>query len=152
MTVNFHRCAKPLMLGSGAFILSALSLDALAASAAPASPVSFWSLLQVLLGLGVVLGAVVLAAWGMRRLQPAGWTGRGPLRVLAMLPLGTRERVVLVKVGEEQVLLGVTATQINSLLVLSKPLDESQFGAQETLPQFPDWLKKALQAREKKDV
>ncbi|MEW6611535.1 MAG: flagellar biosynthetic protein FliO [Pseudomonadota bacterium] len=122
------------------------------AAPAPASPVSFWNLLQVMAGLAIVLAAVVFAAWALRRLQPAAWNGAGPLRIIAAMPLGARERVLLVQVGEEQVLLGVTSTRISRLHVLAQPVAATEARPADGLPNFPDWLKNALQRRGGKDV
>jgi len=44
------------------------------------------------------------------------------LKIIGVLPLGQRERVMVVQAGSEQLVLGVTATQINTLHVLEKPL------------------------------
>ena len=44
------------------------------------------------------------------------------LKVVASMPLGTRERLMLVSVGDKQILLGVTATQISNLHVFDYPV------------------------------
>ncbi len=51
---------------------------------------------------------------------------QGPMRVLSSLPLGTRERLLVVKVGEQQILLGTTPGRISFLCQLDKPIDEQQ--------------------------
>lgn len=116
-------------------------------AAPPPAPISIWNLFQVLLGLGVVLIAVLLAAWVLKRLQPSSWGGQGPLRVLATLPIGAKERVLLIQVGEEQLLIGVTANQINNLHVLPKVIDEESLRMTDALPNFPDWLRQAMEKR-----
>ncbi|EQD42713.1 Flagellar biosynthesis protein, FliO, partial [mine drainage metagenome] len=42
----------------------------------------------------------------------------GALEILASMPLGAKERAVLVKVGDAQILLGVAPGQVNTLHVL----------------------------------
>lgn len=70
--------------------------------------------LQLMLGLVVVLAAVVGLSWLLRRhTQPRG----GAIQVLGGLPLGTRERLLLVEVDQVRLLLGITATQIQALHV-----------------------------------
>ncbi|TVR60643.1 MAG: flagellar biosynthetic protein FliO [Candidatus Competibacteraceae bacterium] len=70
--------------------------------------------LQLTLGLVVVLAAVVGLSWLLRRhTQPRG----GAIQVLGGLPLGTRERLLLVEVDQVRLLIGVTATQIQALHV-----------------------------------
>ena len=44
------------------------------------------------------------------------------MKVLATLPLGTRERIVLIDAGGQQLLLGITPTQINTLHVFETPV------------------------------
>ena len=48
------------------------------------------------------------------------------MRVIASLPVGCKEKLLVVKVGEQQLLLGVTPQQVNFLYRLEEPLDESQ--------------------------
>ena len=59
--------------------------------------------------LGVVLVMLALAAFAfvMRRLQMRVGGARGALRVCAALPLGGKERVVIVEAEGERLLLGV---------------------------------------------
>ncbi|MEM7219880.1 MAG: flagellar biosynthetic protein FliO [Pseudomonadota bacterium] len=71
-----------------------------------------------------VLGVVLLCAWLLRR-APLGAGGRiGELRVVGVLTLGQRERLLVVQVGAEQVLLGVSAAGIEHLLTLDEPLSD----------------------------
>ncbi len=110
--------------------LSAALIPATALGAADAMPVrspsvDAGSVLQVFLGLVVVLVVIGAVAWLLRhvlRLQP---TMSGQLRILGGLSMGARERVVLLKVGETQLLLGVTPGRVHTLHVLDRPLAES---------------------------
>lgn len=70
----------------------------------------------------MVLAVVFAAAWALRRLQLPGRALSGQLQVLAQLPLGARERAVLVQIGERQLLLGVAAGSVTTLHVLDEPL------------------------------
>lgn len=69
---------------------------------------------SLILSLLVVLGVFVALAWLARRFFPAAG-GRGALRVVASLSLGTRERVVVVELGEELLVLGLGGGQVNLL-------------------------------------
>ncbi|ODN42090.1 flagellar biosynthetic protein FliO [Piscirickettsia litoralis] len=72
-----------------------------------------WSSLLVILliiGLGFIL----------KRLQQRGFNRQGDIEVIATLPIGSKERLVIVQVGKEQVLLGVTAQHIQTLHVLNE--------------------------------
>lgn len=83
-----------------------------------------WALSSLLvIGLIVLLGALV------RKLRlPGALGGSRQLRIVASLALGHRERLLVVQVGEEQWLLGVTAQQVSGLGKLDKPLSIEQAG------------------------
>jgi flagellar protein FliO/FliZ len=79
-----------------------------AESAAAAPTVAMTDLSGVLLSLALVVGFIFAAAWVVRRM-PMGFTrGNGPLKVLAALPLGPRERLVLVEARGEELLIAVS--------------------------------------------
>ncbi|MDY6949234.1 MAG: flagellar biosynthetic protein FliO [Pseudomonadota bacterium] len=80
------------------------------------------SLTQVTLSLLLVLGVVFGAAWLTRRLRGLGRFGNGALQVVTEVAVGTKERVVLVQVGKQQLLLGVAPGRVNTLHVLDEPV------------------------------
>jgi flagellar protein FliO/FliZ len=73
--------------------------------------------LRVVVALLVVLGAVVAAGRFARRMRgfSGGTTSR--LEVIGQLPVGPRERAVLIRVGEHQLLLGVAPGNVRTLHV-----------------------------------
>ena len=87
-----------------------------------AAPSGVASLGQVTLALALVLAVIFAAAWGLRRMRGFGKTGTGALDVIADLPLGQKERAVLIRVGTTQVLLGVAPGRVNTLHVLTEPV------------------------------
>jgi len=89
-----------------------------AAPAAPALPGPTGGLLRVVVSLALVLAAIVASAWLMRRLRGAGAAGGRGIEILAQAALGARERAVLVRVGGHELLLGVAAGSVRTLLVL----------------------------------
>ena len=50
------------------------------------------------------------------------------LKILGGISMGSRERVVLLQVGEEQLLIGVSPGRINTLHVLETPIENSAAG------------------------
>ncbi len=70
----------------------------------------------VALSLGVVVALIVVAAWLLRR-SPLGAFARanGPLKIVATLPLGPKERLILVETGGSRLLLGVSPAGISTL-------------------------------------
>ncbi|MDT8309875.1 MAG: flagellar biosynthetic protein FliO [Methylophaga sp.] len=104
------------------------------------------NLLQTLLGLLLVLALIVAMAWLVKRSQQLHGMGQQQFKVIAALPLGPREKAVLLQVGEQQFLLGVTPQNINLLSALEQPLD---LNAGQQSPVFADKLKQFMQPRGK---
>ena len=78
--------------------------------------------LNIGMSLMLIIAAVFAVGWLYRRTN--GMRGRGGevIRVLATQPLGTRERVLLVEIAGTQLVLGMTASQIQTLHVLEQPI------------------------------
>ena len=89
-------------------------------TSAPSSGIA--SLGQVTLALGLVLAVIFVAAWALRRVKGFGHKASGALEIIADLPVGQKERAVLVRVGNQQVLLGVAPGRVNTLHVLTEPV------------------------------
>ena len=77
---------------------------------------------SVVVGLFAVVALILLLAFVVKRFNPAVLKKNTLLNVLASQSLGQRERIVLVAVGEQQLLIGVTAQQITLLHTLAEPL------------------------------
>lgn len=106
-------------------ILLVASLLATSTPLLAATPVGP-GLLQWLLSCGLVIGFILFLGWLLRKSRLIQPMTQGPMRVLSSLPLGTRERLLVVKVGEQQILLGTTPGRISFLCQLDKPIDEQQ--------------------------
>lgn len=78
---------------------------------------------EILLSLVLVLGIIFLSAWLLRRFGKFPGVANGNLRVLGALSVGQRERILLLQVGNEQVLVGVTSSRITTLHQLETPID-----------------------------
>jgi flagellar protein FliO/FliZ len=89
-------------------------------------------LVQILMNLILVLCAVVLLAWLFRKLQHVQQPGAASLRVHASLALGPKERLLVVAVGDEQILVGASGAGIHPLHVLKQPLPE--VGSTDAIP------------------
>ncbi len=77
---------------------------------------------DIALGLLVVVVAIIAVGWVMRRMYPGAMSGTRTLKVVAALPLGPRERLVLVDAAGTHILLGVTGQQISALHHFSEPV------------------------------
>ena len=93
-------------------------------------PVTTSDALSVSIGLIFILLLIFSLAWFMRKMGYSNISGQGQLSILATLNLGQKEKIILLQVGQQQMLVGITATQINTLHVLKEPLEsiETQAG------------------------
>lgn len=110
----------------GSAVLLALLYSGWVYSAEPARSVV--SPVVTLGKLAAALLVVLLVFWVFARVMKQLQAGRGGmhggLQVVATLPVGQRERVVVVQAGDTQLVLGVTASNIRSLHVLDTPLSD----------------------------
>lgn len=108
-----------LMLSIGLGSLnSAFALDASAQARPAAKVVSYSDMLNWSGSLLLVLLVFFVCVWLMRKSGQFASSGRENLKVLAGLSLGVREKVVLIRVGDKQLLLGVTPGKVEKLLEL----------------------------------
>lgn len=77
--------------------------------------------LSVFMSLLIVVAMVFMLGYLLRRFNVTH-TGSGQLKIVGSMALGTRERVLVIEVGAEQHLLGVTGQQITHLAKLEQPL------------------------------
>lgn len=89
-------------------------------------PLAAGSLAKLGLGLLAVVALIVALSWAMRRMGGMAGTTAGSLRILGGLSMGTRERVVLIQVGDTQLLLGVAPGRVQTLHVLEQPIQTAQ--------------------------
>jgi flagellar protein FliO/FliZ len=93
--------------------------------------------LRVTLAMFLVLGALLALAWIMRRMRGGPSAGDSGLRVLSQVSLGARERAVLLRVGAQQILVGVAPGNVRMLHVLDSTAavaTEGGAGAASTAP------------------
>ncbi|WP_434604967.1 flagellar biosynthetic protein FliO [Pseudomonas sp. R1-7] len=120
------------------------------AAVAPASGSGMaGQLAQLVLGLLVVLGLIFFLAWMLRRVQQAGPAGKGQvIDIVGSRALGPRDRLVLVQVGNEQILLGLSPGSITALHVLKEPVQVPT--TEQATPEFAQRLMELL-GKDQKD-
>lgn len=126
---------------AAALAAAALLAGGAAHAAAPVgatSPSPAAGLLQVLVSLVFIVGVIVALAWIATRLRLTPRSASTSLKVLADVPVGPKERVVLIKVGDAQALVGVGADGVRSLQLLDRVVDVP---ADEAAGAFADRLK-----------
>lgn len=78
---------------------------------------------DVAFSLAIVLVLIFALAWLVKRFAPGAARGSTKhMQVLSTLPLGSKERLMLVDVAGTQMVLGVSAEGINCLHVFSEPV------------------------------
>jgi flagellar protein FliO/FliZ len=107
-----------------ALLLGGLLLTGLAAMAAGDSVVGLpgVSLIRFTFGSLVAIGVMLLGARWLLRVYGALGLAATALSVVASLPVGQRERVVVVQVGERQLMLGVAPGRVALLHTLDENL------------------------------
>lgn len=83
------------------------------------------SIVQMIVGLTIVLGILIGGAMLVRRLGNFPAVVDSPLKVITSMSLSPRDRLVVVQVGDKQLLLGLSPGRIQNLHVLEQPLDMS---------------------------
>jgi flagellar protein FliO/FliZ len=107
------------------------------------SPIGAGALFETLLGLILVLSLIVFLAWLLRRTGRFQMTANDEIKIIASIALGPRERAVLLQVGEQQLLVGVTVQQINTLHVLEKHITSDK--SEDISAGFANKLNKMMQ-------
>jgi flagellar protein FliO/FliZ len=82
-------------------------------------------LLRVLLSLVAVVAMILIIAWLARRAQSRVRPGGKRMRCLETLSVGSKEKVLLVQVGDIQMVVGTSPAGLRTLLVLDEPLPEA---------------------------
>jgi flagellar protein FliO/FliZ len=93
--------------------------------ASPASPLSVGSLAQLTLSLVAIVALIFAISWLLKRFKVALPRGSGDMAVLDQVSIGPRERIALVRVGDQQVLVGIGAGGIVPLAPLANPISLS---------------------------
>ena len=92
-------------------------------SAAPSALFTSDYLVQVIGSFALVIFLLVLVLFLVKRFTTVSPKTSGSIQVLSSVALGQKERVVLLQVGVEQVLVGVTPGAIGLLHTLSEPVN-----------------------------
>ncbi|MBU0623067.1 MAG: flagellar biosynthetic protein FliO [Gammaproteobacteria bacterium] len=114
----------------------------------PAAGVSSGSVLQVILSLLLVLGAVVAVAWILKRINLPQQGAGNALKVISGVAVGQRERIVLVEVNDTWLVVGVAPGQVNALHTMPKgSLPSAPHTTTVDDNKFQGWLKQMMEKR-----
>lgn len=114
-------------------------------------------LLQVLSGLGTVLALLAATAWALRRFGVKRGHAASPLKIIGGISVGTRERVMLLEVADQWIVIGVAPGQVNTLSTMPKQqgltgddgssTQENPDRSQTQGIPFANWLRQTIERR-----
>ena len=103
------------------------------------------SVLSIFLSLLLVVAIIFALAYIMRRFNVTAM-GSGQMKVVASMVAGAKEKIMVIQVGDEQHLIGVTSHNISHLSKLEKNLDVPSKGMGATTAGGGDAFKQKLVA------
>lgn len=120
----------------GALLLWSSGMACAAPAGESSATSAVWAAAKLLVSLLIVIGAIFAAAWALKRIGPPRAANR-LIRVLGSVPVGPRERLVLVEIGETWFVLGVAQGNIQTLHSMPK-----QAGMFDAPPVARKWLER----------
>jgi flagellar biosynthetic protein FliO len=117
----------------------------------PVGGPSAGSVLQTILALSFVLALLAGLAWFMKRFGPKAAGGSANLRIVGSLNLGGRERLMVVEVGNQWIVVGASPGRVNALATMPKQEGAEQSatlaGHMPAASSFGEWLKQTIDKR-----
>ncbi len=106
------------------------------------SPIGGNEIVSVGTGMALVIGAILLCGWVYSRSRGLKGHAGDVFNILASQALGPKERILLVEVANKQLVIGMTATQVQTLHVFDEPVVED--AKPDSPVRFADRLTSAL--------
>lgn len=105
-------------------------------------------LLQLLLALGFIVALIFGSLWLLKRLAAPRGSAAQALRIVAGQAVGTRERVVIVEIGDTALVLGVAPGHITTLHTMpTAALPQPPEGEKPPAQQFAARLRQMMDKR-----
>ena len=105
-------------------------------------------LIEVTLALALVVGCIAALAWLARRMRRIGGGAQERIQVLAERALGPKERCVLMRIGDTDLLVGVASGNVHTLHVFPAGANTEAppvpVGEGPKAPNFKDLLLRSL--------
>ncbi|HEX7633644.1 MAG TPA: flagellar biosynthetic protein FliO [Noviherbaspirillum sp.] len=132
-------------------MLCAWNVASAAEHAASAGPSAASSLFQGLLGLVVVLGLLGATAWAIRRSGLARPVSASTVKIIGGASIGTRERIVLVEVAGQWIVVGIAPGCINALATMPRQegIAPAETNANADAKNFATWLKQMIEKQKR---
>jgi flagellar protein FliO/FliZ len=122
-SLNSYKIINLLKTGCYALFLSSICTPAFAQQSDSALGGTS-SFISIFLALALVIAIIFALAFIMRRFNVTQ-SGNGQMKVVASMMAGTKEKIMVIEVGDEQHLLGITAHNINHLATLNTNLEST---------------------------
>ncbi|WP_412479190.1 flagellar biosynthetic protein FliO [Azonexus sp. IMCC34839] len=132
--------SSPLLTNTFLAAVSLTPLVGYAATEVDSPGIPLWSILQTVLALFLVIGLMITTAWLARKLAGERRFGNQAIKIVGGIALGPRERVMLLEIGEEWLVVGVIPGQIRTLHRLPKGNIPSSQLPMQANKSFADWL------------
>ncbi|WP_444845567.1 flagellar biosynthetic protein FliO, partial [Duganella caerulea] len=142
--------------------VAAASAPGSAATAAPSGPLAMTiptpqpaatspggGLLQSLFALVFVVALMLGAAWLLKRFGPKNFGGgNSNVKLVGALSVGARERILVVEVGEQWIVVGASPGRMNALATMPRQ-ESSEPATTAALPtaNFAEWFKQTIEKR-----
>lgn len=102
---------------------------------------------QILFVLILVLGLMMGAAWLLKRFNAGGTTSGGGIKIVGGVSVGSRERIMVVEVADQWIVVGVTSANISALSTMPKQETHQQQGMPVVTNHFAAKLKQFIEKR-----
>lgn len=123
-----------------------------AGDAARNAPDTVGTIMSLGVGLLAVVAVIYGCAWLIRRMSGLTGMNNSAIKVVSVLAIGARERIALVEVGGQQILLGITPSTIRTLQVFDEPVvDADNPPSSEFARRLQGMIGKSWSAPERKD-
>jgi len=109
-----------------------------------AEPLSAANLTQWTIGLIFILLIIFIAAWAGKRFTGLTTSHKGDLKILSGLSLGSREKAVLIKAGNQHLLLGVAPGRVVTLHTFERGAIPEETQNEQSPQLFQESLKKVM--------
>jgi flagellar protein FliO/FliZ len=116
----------------------------------PAAPSSSGGLLQTSLALIFVIGLMLGLAWLTKRFAPNKFGGGNRnVKLVGALSVGARERILVVEVGEQWIVVGASPGRMNALATMPRQESSEAEVQAPALPtaNFAEWFKQTIDKR-----
>ena len=116
----------------------------------PAAPSTGGGLLQTSLALIFVIGLMLGLAWLTKRYAPSKFGGGNRhVKLVGALSVGARERILVVEVGEQWIVVGASPGRMNALATMPRQESSDAEVQAPALPtaNFAEWFKQTIDKR-----